>query len=121
MSGLRERGASQQQRLSDNGVSGLHNDYSSIRILEQLNEINNGLTNGSLNGANNNNLKKELTCSMHSDELLRFYCKTCDQATCKECISFQHQKHDNEYLIDASNKFVSISLAAIERPRNRGN
>ena len=108
-------GCANEVHLSDNGVAGLHNDYSSIRILEQLNELNNGvagLTNGSLNG---NGLKKELTCSMHSDELLRYYCKTCDQATCKECISFQHQKHDNEYLIDASNKFVSVMNSSFER------
>lgn len=101
-------GCSNEVHLNDNGVSGLHTDYSIIRILEQINEINNGLTNGNLNGTNNN--LKELTCSMHNDELLRYYCKTCDQATCKECISFQHQKHDNEYLIDASNKFVSFNL-----------
>lgn len=99
-------GCSNEVQLNENGVSGLHTDYSIIRILEQINEINNGLTNGNMNGTNNN--LKELTCSMHNDELLRYYCKTCDQATCKECISFQHQKHDNEYLIDASNKFVSF-------------
>lgn len=91
--------------LGESGVSGLITDYSIIRILEQINEMNNGLTNG-LNGTNNN--LKELTCSMHCDESLRFYCKTCDQATCKECVAFQHQKHDNEYLIEASTKFVSI-------------
>ena len=99
-------GCSSEVHLNENGVSSLHTDYSIIRILEQINEINNGLTNGSMNGTNNN--LKELTCSMHNDELLRYYCKICDQATCKECISFQHQKHDNEYLIDASNKFVSL-------------
>lgn len=107
-------GCANEVHLSDNGVAGLHTDYSSIRILDQLNELNAGLTNGNLNG---NGLKKELTCSMHGDELLRYYCKTCEQATCKECISFQHQKHDNEYLIEASNKFVSTSWMIIDDGR----
>jgi len=112
-------GCSSEIHLNDNGVSSLHTDYSIIRILEQINEINNGLTNGTMNGTNNN--LKELTCSKHNDELLRYYCKICDQATCKECISFQHQKHDNEYLIDASNKFIDHLYTVLNEGKSKCN
>jgi len=113
-------GCSNEVHLSENGVSGLNTDYSIIRILEQLNDLNSGNLNGNLNGSTNNNLK-ELTCSMHTDELLRYYCKTCDQATCKECISYQHQKHDNEYLIDASNKVIDHLYTMLNEGKTKCN
>ncbi|RWS29605.1 B-box type zinc finger protein ncl-1-like protein [Leptotrombidium deliense] len=47
-------------------------------------------------------------CPKHSEEAIKFFCRTCDVLVCKECIVFEHPKglHEHDYLPDATPKLV---------------
>ncbi len=36
---------------------------------------------------------KTASCQLHSDELLKFYCETCKQLVCRDCIILKHNNH----------------------------
>ena len=36
---------------------------------------------------------KKVTCQFHSDEVLKFFCETCCQLVCRDCIILKHNKH----------------------------
>jgi tripartite motif-containing protein 2/3 len=54
-------------------------------------------------------------CSKHSNELLKFYCRTCSMAICKDCMVIDHQTglHDCEHNPDQTPKMVESLLQLI--------
>ena len=36
---------------------------------------------------------KKASCQFHSDEVLKFFCETCSQLVCRDCIILKHNKH----------------------------
>lgn len=53
---------------------------------------------------------RPIMCQKHQDELVKYYCRPCDQVLCKECLAIDHPKgplHEHEYLADAAPKLVS--------------
>ena len=36
---------------------------------------------------------KSISCPLHSDEVLKFYCKTCSQLICRDCVVLSHTGH----------------------------
>lgn len=62
---------------------------------------------------------KEVTCYVHTDRELEFYCKTCDELICSRCAlkSGKHQSHDYEELSKVYGKFkaeITSSLGPVE-------
>lgn len=54
-------------------------------------------------------------CSKHNNELLKFYCRTCSMAICKDCMVIDHQTglHDCEHNPDQTPKMVESLLQLI--------
>ena len=59
------------------------------------------------------NLNKELlktiphkvsNCTIHSDEVLKFYCKSCSQLICRDCVILSHQKHEYDRIEQVSDE-----------------
>jgi hypothetical protein len=91
-------GCAHELQLPENGAAGLLTDHSLVRCQQQLNDPN---SSGS---------PVEPICTIHRDQPLRYFCRTCEQPLCKDCLTFQHSKHEHEYLVDASKKFVSFFI-----------
>lgn len=49
-------------------------------------------------------MHRPLYCSQHDREILKYYCKTCDDPVCRECLIMEHREHDYGYLKDVSMK-----------------
>ena len=43
-------------------------------------------------------------CSSHPSEDLRFYCKTCDIAVCRDCKVISHTIHETDMIDNVTNK-----------------
>lgn len=78
-------------QLPEQGAAGLLTDASLVRWAQQSTDPGTS--------------PPEPTCTLHRDQPLRFYCRTCEQPTCKECTN-QHLRHKHEHLKDASKRFV---------------
>ena len=51
--------------------------------------------------------EKPINCSKHRGEVLRFFCKTCNQPICKECTMLEHSRgHEFDYLSEVGNQEV---------------
>lgn len=57
----------------------------------------NGMTNGS-----------NYFCLRHKNELLKYFCRTCHQQSCKDCIVIEHQGHEYELLNACDNNVGSL-------------
>lgn len=64
-------------------------------------------------------VEKPVTCPRHKNELLKFFCKTCNYPICKECTVLDHQKglHDYDYLADIGQKHVEMIIHTIEESK----
>ena len=49
-------------------------------------------------------LHRPLYCSHHDREILKYYCETCDDPVCRECLIMEHREHAYGYLKDVNNK-----------------
>ena len=63
-------------------------------------------------------LKRPIFCQreFHDKKTLKFYCKDCDIAVCKTCVTVDHNKHDMEHLEVAARevkKSITFKLAAV--------
>ena len=63
-------------------------------------------------------LKRPIFCQreFHDKKILKFYCKDCDIAVCKTCVTVDHNKHDMEHLEVAARevkKSITFKLAAV--------
>ena len=59
--------------------------------------------------------RKERYCSRHMKEVLNFYCKTCEEITCRNCVILNHKDHlcgdlDEDELADNSFSHLKTSL-----------
>lgn len=52
-------------------------------------------------------IEKEIECKEHSDEVVRFYCETCETAICILCTFNDHREHDVAQFSDAVLKYKS--------------
>lgn len=54
-------------------------------------------------------------CTKHTNELLKFFCRTCSMAICKDCMMLEHQTglHDCEHNPDQTPKMVESLLQLI--------
>lgn len=68
-------------------------------------------------------VEKPVNCSRHKNELLKYFCKTCNLPICKECTIIEHTKglHDYEYLSDIGPKQVEQISQLVEDGRVKSN
>lgn len=52
-------------------------------------------------------IEKEIECKEHNDEVVRFYCETCETAICILCTFNDHKDHDVAQFSDAVLKYKS--------------
>lgn len=50
-------------------------------------------------------IEKEIECKEHSDEVVRFYCESCETAICVLCTFNDHKNHDVAQFSDAVQKY----------------
>ena len=50
-------------------------------------------------------IEKEIECKEHSDEVVRFYCESCETAICILCTFNDHKDHDVAQFSDAVQKY----------------
>ena len=79
-------------------------------------ESKNGLTNGTVSGAD-----KAIVCQRHKNELLKYFCRTCNVPICKECIAMEHPNglHEYEHINDAAPKQLEAIGYAIQEAKSK--
>ena len=60
-----------------------------------------------------NVLHRPAFCRIHQSEQLRYYCDTCNEAACRDCLIVEHRQHKYDYIRDA--KKVQKQRAALEK------
>lgn len=62
-------------------------------------------------------------CSRHKSELLKFFCRTCSIAVCKDCIAADHPAvlHECEHVNDATPKQIENLLQIVSEVRGKAN
>ncbi|KAI8520797.1 hypothetical protein Bbelb_005510 [Branchiostoma belcheri] len=53
-------------------------------------------------------------CRQHSDEALKFYCETCGEAVCRDCIMVEHKDHSYTHLAKAAGGIKEQLSAALD-------
>lgn len=96
-----------------------------INSMNNLNNSNSAIINNSSN--NNiisvnsilNNKPNSYFCVRHKNELLKFYCRTCNIPVCKDCIMLDHpsSSHECEHNNDGTAKEIEILLQIIAEVR----
>lgn len=59
------------------------------------------------------------TCEIHQGEQYRYYCKTCDTPTCKDCTLQQHREHDYSPVGEVSDVFTQRLVQKLGELRER--
>lgn len=49
-------------------------------------------------------MHRPLYCIHHDKEILKYYCETCDDPVCRECLIMEHREHAYGYLKDVNNQ-----------------
>lgn len=66
--------------------------------------------------------EKPLNCTKHRGEVLRFFCRTCDQPICKECTLLEHSRgHEYDYLSEVSSQEVEHMQRLSEQAKVKAN
>lgn len=52
-------------------------------------------------------IEKDIDCKEHHDEVIRFYCETCEAPVCILCTFNDHKEHDIAQFSDAVMKYKS--------------
>ena len=66
--------------------------------------------------------EKPLNCTKHRGEVLRFFCRTCDQPICKECTLLEHSRgHEYDYLSEVSSQEVEHMQRLSEQSKVKAN
>ncbi|KAI8520796.1 hypothetical protein Bbelb_005500 [Branchiostoma belcheri] len=60
-------------------------------------------------------------CKLHSDEALKFYCETCGEAVCRDCIMVEHKDHSYTHLAKAAGGIKEQLSAALDEADKRLN
>uniref|UniRef100_A0A8C7EFH5 RING-type E3 ubiquitin transferase n=1 Tax=Nothoprocta perdicaria TaxID=30464 RepID=A0A8C7EFH5_NOTPE len=76
----------------------------------------------SMKGSTNEEASElSLFCPMHTQELLKLFCETCDTLTCRSCLMTEHKEHRFRHLDEAlQNQRVILEnvIAKVEEKRN---
>ena len=69
----------------------------------------------------NMNKSNRYFCTKHTSETLKFYCRTCQMAICKDCMVLEHPNglHDCEHNTDQTPKMVENLLQLINELRSK--
>ena len=46
-------------------------------------------------------LHRPAFCSIHRSEQLKYYCETCNEAVCRDCVLIEHRQHKYDYIKDS--------------------
>jgi len=46
-------------------------------------------------------LHRPAFCRIHRSEQLRYYCETCNEAVCRDCVLIEHRQHKYDYIKDS--------------------
>lgn len=46
-------------------------------------------------------LHRPAFCNIHRSEQLRYYCETCNEAVCRDCVLIEHRQHKYDYVKDS--------------------
>ncbi|CAH3106182.1 hypothetical protein pdam_00005620 [Pocillopora damicornis] len=52
-------------------------------------------------------LHRPLLCTVHERDVLKYFCETCDEPVCRECLIIDHREHHYGYLKDVDKKHRS--------------
>lgn len=52
-------------------------------------------------------MHRPLLCSFHDKDVLKYFCETCDEPVCRECLIIDHREHRYGYLKDVDKKHRS--------------
>lgn len=79
------------------------------------------VVNGKLIGQNGgNNSNSSYFCQRHKNEILKYFCRTCQHQICKDCIVIDHPTHEYELLNgDATTKQIESLLQIVSDVRNK--
>ena len=65
---------------------------------------------------------REYQCSEHTKEILRVYCKRCDEVICRDCALFSHRNHDlkpaEKAAVDIKQELSSCRISLNDRKKN---
>lgn len=79
------------------------------------------MTLGELQNSSKEDLKveKPVSCLRHKNELLRYFCKSCNAPICKECTVLDHPKglHEYDYLTDVATKQLGLVNQLIDESK----
>lgn len=57
-------------------------------------------------------LHRPAFCAIHRSEQLKYYCETCNEAVCRDCVLIEHRQHKYNYIKDC--KKIQKQKAALE-------
>ncbi|XP_066276425.1 uncharacterized PE-PGRS family protein PE_PGRS20-like [Branchiostoma lanceolatum] len=58
-------------------------------------------------------------CRLHVDEALKFYCETCREAVCRDCVMVEHKDHSYTHLAKAASGIKEQLSAALDEADRR--
>ncbi|XP_078617587.1 E3 ubiquitin-protein ligase TRIM56-like [Branchiostoma floridae x Branchiostoma japonicum] len=58
-------------------------------------------------------------CKLHADEALKFYCETCKEAVCRDCIMVEHKDHSYTHLAKAIGGIKEELVAVLDKADKR--
>ncbi|XP_078617585.1 E3 ubiquitin-protein ligase TRIM56-like [Branchiostoma floridae x Branchiostoma japonicum] len=58
-------------------------------------------------------------CKLHADEAMKFYCETCKEAVCRDCIVLEHKDHPRTLLSQASAGIKEKMAAVLDKADKR--
>ncbi|XP_035685738.1 E3 ubiquitin-protein ligase TRIM56-like [Branchiostoma floridae] len=58
-------------------------------------------------------------CKLHADEALKFYCETCKEAVCRDCIMVEHKDHSYNHLSKVSGGIKEELAVILEQADKR--
>ena len=64
--------------------------------------------------------RKPMTCQLHEDEMLKFYCNTCSTLICRDCMAIEHSGHSYDRIEKVAEKEkvnLLTNLEAAERAK----
>ncbi|XP_063963615.1 tripartite motif-containing protein 2-like [Lytechinus pictus] len=64
-------------------------------------------------------LKREIICSKHQSEAVRFYCESCTVPICRECILIEHKDHSHTFLQDEVTRHKNTIDSLMKNVRDR--
>lgn len=60
-------------------------------------------------------LHRPLMCTVHERDVLKYFCETCDEPVCRECLIIDHREHHYGYLKDVDKRHRSeVSWSPLE-------